>query len=91
MKISVFLLILCVVAQISGTYLHAEEIPVDKLMYTGISDEGLQKEATSLDIPADCTVRYVTGMRSLNKAYQAGNLSWTGYITAKRNFIEDID
>jgi len=91
MKITVLLLILCVVAQISGAYLHAEEIPVDKLMYTGINDDALQKEAASLGIPADSTVRYVSGMKNLNQAYQDGNLTWTGYITAKRNFIQDID
>ena len=90
MKIAIFLLILCVVAQIQIPFLYAENIPVDKLNYTGMNDNDLEKEAASLDIPAGCVVKYVSGMKNLNQSYQDGNLTRTEYITAKRNFIEDL-
>ena len=90
MKIAVFLLVLCVIAQIPGPFLRAEDIPEDKLMYTGIDDSGLEKEATSLGIPAGNTAKYVTGMKNLNQNYQDGDLTWVEYIMAKRNFIENL-
>jgi len=75
----------------TGGSLHAENIPEDELMYTGIDDSGLEKEAASLGIPADSTKQYVVGMKNLNQNCQDGDLTWTEYIMAKRNFIEDIE
>ena len=90
MKIAMFLLILCLACQIPSSFLYAEDIPEDALTYTGIEDSGLEKEAEKLGIPANETVRYVSRMKQLNQGYQAGDMTWTEYIMAKRNFIEDL-
>ena len=90
MKIVAFLLILCAIIHIPALFLYAGNIPEDQLRYTGINDSSLEKEAASLDIPASCTVKYVSEMKNLNQSYQNGNLTWTEYIMEKRNIIEDL-
>ena len=91
MKITAFLiLVLCLVMQIPGPFLHAQDIPENELTYTGMDDTQLEKEAASLDIPADSTVKYVSGMKNLNQGYQDGDLTWMEYVMAKRNFIETL-
>lgn len=90
MKIVALLLILCAIVHIPASFLYAENIPEDQLRYTGINDSSLEKEAASLGIPSDSTVKYVSGMKNLNQNYQNGDLTWTEYIMEKRNFIEDL-
>ncbi|MFH1791649.1 MAG: hypothetical protein ABH885_06690 [Candidatus Omnitrophota bacterium] len=90
MRIAALIMVLCAVIQVSGPLLHAEDIPENSLMYTGIDDSQLEKEAASLGIPTGSTVRYVSGMKNLNQEYLDGSLTWAEYIMAKRNFIEDL-
>ena len=50
----------------------------------------LKEEAQNLDIPKDQTMRYVTEMRDLNRGYQAGAITRTEYVAAKREIIQRL-
>ena len=91
MKFVIFLLIFCAFIQAPVRLLHAGEIPVSKLKYTGLDDAKLQEEAANLGIPEGLRARYVFEMKQLNQQYEAGSLTWTEYITQKRLLIENIE
>ena len=90
MKIAALLLALCLILQMPGALLHAENIPESELRYTGIDDKGLEAEAERLGIPSGDMNNYVNIMRDMNNDYQAGSLTWTEYVMQKRRYIEGL-
>lgn len=53
-------------------------------------DAELEAEAARLGVPDGEVKRYVVDMKSMNKRYEAGSLTTTEYVRAKRDLIENL-
>jgi predicted outer membrane protein len=91
-----YLSIILIVAVLLGSaaapsYSEERTLSESELMATVSIDDGtLEAEAAQLGVPESQTKRYVVDMKSLNNRFQAGALTNSEYVRAKRDLIENL-